>query len=81
MSRGLGDVYKRQHHLRVVNPATGMLMGAMTDQQAQRVQDLVGVAGVPIEYRSFPEMGHAMHDIDPQIYIDTVVDWVGQLGT
>ena len=68
------------HHLRVVDPATGMLMGAMTDQQAQRVQDLVSGAGVPIEYRSFPEMGHAMHDIDPQLYVDTVVDWVGSLG-
>ena len=39
-----------------------MLMGAMTDQQAQRVQDLLADAGVRVDYRSFPTMGHAMHE-------------------
>ena len=53
------------HHFRMVDDATGMLMGAMTDQQAQRVQDLLTEAGVPVEYRSFPTMGHAMHDRGP----------------
>ena len=67
------------HHLRVVDEATGMLMGAMTDQQAQRVQDLLTAAGVPVEYRSFPTMGHAMHDQDPQLYVDTVLEWVASL--
>jgi pimeloyl-ACP methyl ester carboxylesterase len=68
------------HHFRVVDDATGNLMGAMTDQQAQRVQDLLGDAGVPVAYRSFPAMGHAMHDQDPQLYTDTVVDWFAALG-
>lgn len=67
------------HHLRVVDEATGMLMGAMTDQQAQRVQDLLTAAGVRVDYRSFPAMGHAMHDQDPQLYVDTVRDWVSTL--
>jgi pimeloyl-ACP methyl ester carboxylesterase len=67
------------HHLRVVDEATGMLMGAMTDQQAKRVQDLLTAAGVPVEYRSFPTMGHAMHDQDPQRYVDTVLEWVASL--
>jgi predicted esterase len=54
-------------------------MGAMTDQQAQRVRDLLTEAGVRVEYRSFPTMGHAMHDQDPQLYVDTVFDWTATL--
>ncbi len=46
------------HHFRVVDEATGDLMGAMSDQQAQRVQDLLTAAGVSVEYRSFPTVGH-----------------------
>ena len=67
------------HHFRMVDEATGVLMGAMTDLQAQRVQDLLAEAGAPVTYRSFPAMGHAMHDQDPQLYVDTVVDWVATL--
>jgi len=67
------------HHLRIVDDATGALMGAMTDQQAQRVRDLLTEAGVRVEYRSFPTMGHAMHDQDPQRYVDTVFDWTATL--
>lgn len=46
------------HHMRVTNDATGFLFGAMSDQQAQRAQDLLRAAGVPLEYRSFPDGGH-----------------------
>ena len=49
------------HHMRITNDATGFLFGAMSDQQAQRVQDLLQAAGVPVEYRSFPDVGHSMH--------------------
>ena len=34
------------HHMRIVDDATGFLLGAMSDQQAQRVQDLLAGAGV-----------------------------------
>jgi pimeloyl-ACP methyl ester carboxylesterase len=67
------------HHFRMVDDATGILMGAMTDQQAQRVQALLTEVGVAVEYRSFPTMGHAMHADDPQLYVDTVVEWVATL--
>jgi pimeloyl-ACP methyl ester carboxylesterase len=67
------------HHFRLVDDATGVLMGAMTDLQAQRVQDLLAESGVPVTYRSFPAMGHAMHDQDPQLYVDTIVEWVATL--
>ena len=67
------------HHQRITNDATGFLFGAMSDQQAQRVQDLLRAAGVPVEYRSFPDVGHAMHAEKPDLYVETVLDWVKSL--
>jgi len=67
------------HHLRFTNDATGFLFGAMSDQQAQRVQDLLKAAGVPVEYRSFPDVGHSMHGDKPDLYVDTLLDWVKSL--
>jgi pimeloyl-ACP methyl ester carboxylesterase len=68
------------HHFRIVDEATGMLFGAMTDQQAQRVQALVSGTGVALQYRSIPTVGHAMHDENPKLYVDTVLEWVETLG-
>jgi pimeloyl-ACP methyl ester carboxylesterase len=67
------------HHFRIVDEATGSLLGAMTDQQAQRVRDLLTEAGVAVEFRSFPDVGHAMHSENPQLYVDTVLEWVKTL--
>ena len=50
----------------------------MSDQQAQRVQDLLTGAGVTVEYRSFPDVGHSMHGERPELYVETLLDWVGQ---
>ena len=54
-------------------------MGAMTDLQAQRVQDLLRDAGVTVTYRSFPGIGHAMHDEAPDTYVDALLEWCGTL--
>jgi hypothetical protein len=67
------------HHLRFTVEASGFLFGAMSDQQAQRVQDLLRAAGVPVEYRSFPDVGHSMHGDRPDLYVDTLLDWVKSL--
>ena len=64
------------HHLRMVDDATGFLLGAMTDQQAARVRTLLESAGVTVDYRSFPECGHSMHGDAPDLYVDTLVSWV-----
>ena len=68
------------HHLRIVDDATGFLLGAMTDQQA------AAGAGPPhaaractVEYRSFPDVGHSMHGDEPDLYVDTLLDWVKSL--
>jgi hypothetical protein len=67
------------HHFRVIDPQTGVLMGALSDVQAGRVRQLVEGAGQPIEYRSFPTMGHAMHAQDPKLFTDTLVEWAEKL--
>lgn len=67
------------HHFRMVDETTGELMGAMADVQAQRVQKLLGQAGVTVDYRSFPTVGHSMHGTEPDLYVDTLVDWAGSL--
>jgi pimeloyl-ACP methyl ester carboxylesterase len=68
------------HHLRFTNEANGFLFGAMSDQQAQRVQDCLRSAGVRVEYRSFPDVGHSMHGERPDLYVDTLLEWVASLS-
>jgi pimeloyl-ACP methyl ester carboxylesterase len=68
------------HHRRAVDEATGVLLGAMTDQQAQRVRDLLAGAGVDVDHRSFPDVGHSMHGERPDLYVDTLLDWTRGIG-
>jgi pimeloyl-ACP methyl ester carboxylesterase len=63
------------HHFRVVDEATGLLMGAISDVQAARVRTLVEEAGQPFDYKSFPAMGHSMHGQDPQLFANTLREW------
>jgi pimeloyl-ACP methyl ester carboxylesterase len=67
------------HHFRRVNE-TGLLMGAITDLQAQKVRELVEGAGQPFDYRSFPTMGHSMHGQNPQLFADTLSEWAAGLA-
>jgi pimeloyl-ACP methyl ester carboxylesterase len=68
------------HHIRQIDPATGALMGAISDQQVRHVEHLITTASAPFTYRSFPHMPHSMHGHDPQTYARTVVDWTARLG-
>jgi pimeloyl-ACP methyl ester carboxylesterase len=67
------------HHMRVTNEETGFLFGAMSDQQARRVHDLLADAGVNVTYRSFPDVGHSMHGDKAELYVETLLDWVKSL--
>jgi pimeloyl-ACP methyl ester carboxylesterase len=68
------------HHFRAVDPATGHLIGAISDIQAQQVRRLIEGTGNSFTYRSFPEMPHSMHGHDPARFADTVNDWLTELG-
>jgi pimeloyl-ACP methyl ester carboxylesterase len=66
-------------HLRIVNEESGALMGALTDSQADRVQSLLREAGVNVEYRSFPSAAHSLHGTQPDVYVDTLLEWIATL--
>jgi len=63
------------HHFRHTHEETGVVMGAISDLQAGQVRRLVEAAGQPFDYRSFPQMGHAMHAQDPALWAETVGGW------
>jgi pimeloyl-ACP methyl ester carboxylesterase len=63
------------HHFHTIDDATGTLMGALSDLQAARARELVTAAGQPLDYRSFPTMGHSLHGQDPALFADTLTDW------
>jgi pimeloyl-ACP methyl ester carboxylesterase len=66
------------HHAHHVTDS-GNLFGAYSDLQAAKVRELVGQAGVPIEYVSLPDAAHAMHFADPPGFAKVVTEWVKQL--
>ena len=63
------------HHFRRVDEATGVLMGAISDVQVAKVRELIEGGGQRFDYRSFPQMGHAMHTIDPALFAATLTEW------
>ena len=65
--------------MRFVNPENGSLFGAMSDLQAAKSRELIGEAGVPVEYASLPDAAHAMHFADPKRYADLVTPWIDKL--
>ena len=67
------------HHFRIVEEEGGPSHGAVSDYQAKRTGELIRAAGQSFEYRSFPQMGHAMHSIDPALYVSTLTDWIATL--
>ncbi len=68
------------HHFRMVDEATGSVMGASSDIQAARARELISAAGQLCDYRSFATMGHSMHGQDPKLFTDTLVDWAATLA-
>jgi pimeloyl-ACP methyl ester carboxylesterase len=69
------------HHFSQVDEKTGTLAGASTVQQVDQVERLVKNTGQPFTRLSFPQMGHAMHQINPELYVRTLLDWAKTLPT
>jgi len=67
------------HHSWAVDETTGTLTGALSGQQAARVQELVRSAGQPIEYQTYPTMPHSMHGADAERYAQVVREWAERL--
>ena len=67
------------HHFRAVDDRTGALLGALSDVQASFACELIRAAGQPVEYTSFPGMGHSMHGEDPELFARTLAQWAATL--
>ena len=67
------------HHFRWLDEKTGTFVGAISDQQVERVRELITAAGQKFLYKSFPEMGHAMHRIDPALFARLLTEWAASL--
>lgn len=67
------------HHARAIVEKTGVLVGAISDFQADKVVELVTSAGQPIEYVSLPDAAHAMHAADPPRYVKVLCNWADKL--
>jgi pimeloyl-ACP methyl ester carboxylesterase len=67
------------HHRRTVEPNTGMLIGALSDFQAQKVKELVESAGQRCDYVSLPDAAHAMHSADPPRFVGVLRPWAMKL--
>jgi pimeloyl-ACP methyl ester carboxylesterase len=63
------------HHFRHVDENRGTLLGAASDLQAKRICELVMGAGQRIDYRSFPQMPHLMHEADPKLFAQLLVEF------
>jgi pimeloyl-ACP methyl ester carboxylesterase len=63
------------HHFRAVDGDTGTVLGAISDQQADRARELIEGAGQPCTYVSLPKMAHGMHRHDPALFTSTVSEW------
>lgn len=67
------------HHARRVDAASGMLFGAMSDLQAQKVREIVEATGSAFTYQSLPDAAHAMHDADAPRFAQVLTEWAQRL--
>lgn len=66
-------------HSCFIDQATGKLAGGVSDEQLKRVEKLITDAGQSFTHMSFPNMGHGMHMIDPDLYVKTLTEWITTL--
>ena len=67
------------HHMRFIEPASGALIGAISDFQVERVRELVVGAGQPFELVQAPDALHSMHQADPERFVAILSSWTKSL--
>ncbi len=67
------------HHMRMIDPATGNLMGAVSDLQAAKVGEIVREAGQDFTYVDAQGAAHAMHEADPPRFAKILGEWAKAL--
>lgn len=67
------------HHYHDIDPLTGGVLGALTDQQVERARQLITEADQPFELREIPGMAHHMHQQDPQLFASIISQFASTL--
>lgn len=67
------------HHMRMIEPTSGALLGAISDFQVGKVRDLVAAAGQPFELVDAPDAMHSMHAADPERFAGILTAWARAL--
>lgn len=67
------------HHMRAIDPTTGGLIGAISDFQVEKVQELVVGAGQPFDLVQAPDAAHSMHQSDPARFAQILSGWTDTL--
>jgi pimeloyl-ACP methyl ester carboxylesterase len=68
------------HHMRAIDPETGDLVGALSDEQAARARQLMESTGAKVDYESVPDALHMMHQFDPPRYAEILRRWAAALA-
>jgi pimeloyl-ACP methyl ester carboxylesterase len=66
------------HHHRAFHPS-GDFIGSLSDHQAQKAQEIMSSAGVKVDYQSYPEAHHMMHQMDPTLFANVLTEWAATL--
>lgn len=64
------------HHFHEIHASTGTLMGAISDMQVKRVEELVTGTGNTFTYKAFPRMPQSLHSHSPEVYAATISEWI-----
>ncbi|MFG1922203.1 alpha/beta fold hydrolase [Cryptosporangium sp. NPDC048952] len=67
------------HHARSIDPVSGSLIGALSDEQAGQARRLIASAGVRVDYESVPDALHMMHQFEPARYAKILSGWAATL--
>lgn len=67
------------HHMRAVDPASGHLIGAVSDLQAEVSVALMRANGATVDYVSMPDAPHVLHTLDPDRYVEVLRTWAAGL--
>lgn len=67
------------HHMRLIDPASGALFGAISDVQVEKAREIVTAAGQRFDLVQAPDAAHSMHAADPPRFAEILTRWAATL--
>ncbi len=67
------------HHFRWRDEKAGSAAGAILDDEAERVCQLIAAAGQPVTYVSLPDAPHVMNVLQPDRFVRLLTEWTATL--